>query len=98
MPTSESSVSDSVATSGATDSSSMSPMNSARSLICMAEHSAMLRPLTFADSAAALSRAPPQSGHALNLTALSTNARMCGCIDSRSLARKTRRTLTTRPS
>ena len=37
--------------------------------------------------AASLSRLPPQSGQAVKVTARSTNALMCGCIDSRSLER-----------
>ena len=47
----------------------------------------MLMPLIRDDRAPSLSRVPPQSGHAVNVTARSTNARMCGCIDSTSLAR-----------
>ena len=47
----------------------------------------MLRPSIVEARAAALSRVPPQSGQAVKVTARSTNARMCGCIDSRSLRR-----------
>ena len=45
----------------------------------------MLIPLIFDDRAASLSRVPPHSGHVVNVTARSTNARMCGCIASLSL-------------
>ena len=45
----------------------------------------MLMPLIREDRAASLSRVPPQSGQVVNVTARSTNARMCGCIASRSL-------------
>ena len=45
----------------------------------------MLIPLIFDDRAASLSRVPPQSGQVVNVTARSTNARMCGCIASTSL-------------
>ena len=38
----------------------------------------MLIPSIFDDRAGSLSRVPPQSGHAVNVTARSTNARMCG--------------------
>ncbi|RAO44261.1 hypothetical protein ONO86_03626 [Micromonospora noduli] len=72
--------------------------NAARSLICMAEQSAMLSPAIRDDSAAALSRVPPQSSQLVKVTARSTKARMCGCIDSRSLDRRSRLTLTARPS
>ena len=73
-------------------------MNSARSLICMAEHSAMLTPSMVADRAASFSREPAQSGQGASLTARSANARACAFIDSRSLPRYCRRTLGTRPS
>ncbi|CAM5408926.1 hypothetical protein SANTM175S_09113 [Streptomyces antimycoticus] len=39
------------------------------------------------ERASSLSRLPPHSEHSAKVTARSTNARMCGCIDSRSLAR-----------
>ena len=42
----------------------------------------MLIPLIFDDLAGFASRVPPHSGHALKVTARSTNARMCGCIAS----------------
>ena len=45
----------------------------------------MLIPSIFDDRAASLSRVPPQSGQELNVTARSTNARMCGCSASTSL-------------
>lgn len=48
----------------------------------------MLMPLIFDDLAASLSRVPLQSGQVVNVTARSTNARMCGCIASTSLERK----------
>ncbi len=47
----------------------------------------MLIPAILEDLAASLSRAPPQSGQVVNVTARSTKARMCGCIASTSLAR-----------
>ena len=71
--------------SGATDGSSRPRTHSARSLICIAQTSAMLIPLTFDDRAASLSRVPPHSGHVVKVTARSTNARICGCIASTSL-------------
>ncbi len=46
----------------------------------------MLIPLIREERAASLSRVPPHSGHAVKVTARSTNARMCGCIASLSLA------------
>ena len=73
------------ASSGATDGSSRPRTQSARSLICIAQASAMLTPLIFDDRAPALSRVPPQSGQAVNVTARSTNARMCGWSASGSL-------------
>ena len=48
----------------------------------------MLIFLIFEDRAASLSRVPPHSGQVVNVTARSTNARMCGCIASTSLDRK----------
>ena len=45
----------------------------------------MLTPSIFDDRAAALSRVPSQSGQAVKVTARSTKARMCGCIESMSL-------------
>ena len=47
----------------------------------------MLTLLIFDDRAASPSRVPPQSGHVLNVTARSTNARMCGCSESTSFDR-----------
>jgi hypothetical protein len=38
------------------------------------------------DRAPSLSRVPPQSGQVVKVTARSTKARMCGCIESTSLA------------
>ena len=75
----------SVASSGATDGSSRPRTHSARSLICIAQTSAMLIPSIFDDRAASLSRVPSHSGQAVNVTARSTKARMCGCIASTSL-------------
>ena len=77
----------SASSSGATDGSSRPPTHSARSLICIAHASAMLIPLIFEDRAASLSRVPSHSGQVVNVTARSTNARMCGCIASTSLDR-----------
>ena len=50
------------------------------------------------DRAASLSRVPPHSGHAVNVTARSTNARMCGWSVSMSLDRNDFCTLGTSPS
>ncbi len=47
----------------------------------------MLIPLILEDRAASLSRVPLQSGQAVNVTARSTNARMCGCSASTSFDR-----------
>ena len=47
----------------------------------------MFFPLIFDDRASLLSRVPSQSGHVVNVTARSTNARMCGCNASTSLER-----------
>ena len=52
------------ASSGATDGSSRPRSHSARSLICIAQASAMLMPSIFDDRAASLSRLPPHSGQA----------------------------------
>ena len=98
IPTNESRVSESTARSGATDGSSRSRIQSARSLICIAQASAMLMPRILDDRAASLRRVPPHSGQAVKVTARSTNARMCGCIASRSLDRNDFWTLGTRPS
>ena len=83
----ESSVSRNDSSNGATDGSSRVWTQAARSLICMAHASAMLTPSIFDDRAASLSRVPSQSGHFVNVTTRSTNARMCGCIDSTSFER-----------
>ena len=72
---------------GATDGSSRARTQSARSRISIAQASAMLMSLIFDDRAASLSRVPSHSGQAVNVTARSTNARMCGCIASLSLDR-----------
>ena len=77
----------SLARSGATDGSFRPRVQAARSLICMAQASAMLIFLIRDDRAASLSRVPPQSGQVEKVTARSTNARMCGCIASTSLDR-----------
>ncbi|MCU1673610.1 MAG: hypothetical protein JWN77_1723 [Frankiales bacterium] len=45
----------------------------------------MLLPRIFDDRACSVSRVPAQSGQVWKVTARSTNARMCGCIDSASL-------------
>ncbi len=47
----------------------------------------MLIFLIFDERAASLSRVPSHSGQVVKVTARSTNARMCGCIASRSLER-----------
>ena len=41
----------------------------------------------FDERAASFRRVPPHSGHVVNVTARSTNARMCGCIASTSFDR-----------
>ncbi len=46
----------------------------------------MFSPSIREERAASLSRVPSQSGQVVKVTARSTNARMCGCIASRSLA------------
>ena len=53
----------------------------------MAQASAMLTPLIFDERASSDNRVPSHSGHVVNVTARSTNARMCGCIASTSLLR-----------
>ena len=52
----------------------------------MAHASAMLIPLILDERASGASRVPAQSGQSVKVTARSTNALMCGCIDSTSLA------------
>ena len=47
----------------------------------------MLIFLIFEDRAASLSRVPAHSGQVANVTARSTNARMCGCSASMSFER-----------
>ena len=79
MSTNESRVSPSAVSSGATDGSWRSRTQPARSLICIAHASAMLMPSIFDDRAPSLSRVPPQSGHAVKVTARCTNARTWGC-------------------
>ncbi len=71
--------------SGATDGSLSPSTHPARSLICIAQASAMLVPLIRDERAASLSRVPSHSGHAVKVTARSTNSRTCGCIPSLSL-------------
>ena len=88
MSTNESRFSCSASSSGATDGSLSFRAHAARSRISIAHASAMLSLSIFEDRASSLSRVPPQSGHVWKVTARSTNARMCGCIDSTSLARK----------
>ncbi len=75
------------ASSGATDGSSSSRTQSARSLICIAQTSAMFLPLILDERASSLSRVPSHSGQVVNVIARSTKARMCGCIASTSLDR-----------
>ncbi len=58
----------------------------------------MLMPRIRDERAASLSRVPPQSGQAVNVTARSTNARTCGCIESTSFARNDFRIFGTSPS
>lgn len=47
----------------------------------------MLIRLIFEERAPSFSRVPSHSGQVVNVTARSTNARMCGCIASLSLDR-----------
>jgi hypothetical protein len=58
----------------------------------------MLIPPIRDDRAASLSRVPPHSGQVVKVTARSTNARMWGCIASRSLERNDFWTLGISPS
>ncbi len=88
----------SAVSSGATDSSRRPAIHRARSLICIAHASAMLTPAIFEERAPSLSRVPPHSGQAVKVTARSTNALMCGCIASRSLASSDFLTRGTSPS
>src|ERR687898_1487212 len=74
-------------TSGATDGSSRPRSQSPRSLICIAQTSAMFFPWIFDDRAAAFSRLPSQSGQTVKVTTRSTKARTCGCSASTSLER-----------
>ena len=74
-----------MATSGATPLSSMPRSHSAASVTCIAQTSAMLRPLIFEERAASLSRLPSQTGQVLKTAARSTNALMWGCSESTSL-------------
>ncbi len=84
--------------SGVTEGSSSSRTQAARSLICIAQASAMLMPAILEERAASLSRVPAQSGQAVKVTARSTKARMCGCSASLSLASIDFWILGTRPS
>src|SRR5215470_17566490 len=83
---------------GQTLDSLMPRTHSARLLICMAQASAMLMPSIREASAAWLSRLPRHSGHAVKVTARSTNARLCGWSDSLSFCRKDFCTFGTSPS
>jgi hypothetical protein len=56
-------------------------------VICIAQASAMLTPAIFDDRASALRRVPSHAGQVVNVTARSTNARMCGWSASTSFAR-----------
>ena len=87
-----------MASSGATDGSSRPRTHVARSLICIAQASAMLTPPIFEERAASLSLVPPHSGQVVNVTARSTNARMWGCSESGSFERNDFCTLGTSPS
>ena len=102
MSAKESSVSCSVRSSGAMDFeasvAAKSRTQSARSVICMADSSAMFLPCTVTDRADSLSRVPPQSGQGRNTMARSTKARTCDCIDSTSLASMDLRILVITPS
>ena len=87
-----------MAKSGATAGSSTPRAHPARSLTCIAHASAMLIPLIRDERAASLSRVPPHSGQVVNVTARSTNARICGCMASLSLDRNDFWILRVRPS
>ena len=58
----------------------------------------MLMPLIFDDRACSARRVPWHSGHVVNVTTRSTNARTCGCSASTSLASIDFRILGMRPS
>src|ERR687895_1592116 len=73
--------------SGATDGSARPRTQSARSLTCIAQASAMLIPAIFDDRASLVSRVPSHSGQVVNVTARSTKARTWGCSASTSLDR-----------
>jgi hypothetical protein len=77
----------SVVSSGPTFGSFRPRIQSARSLICIAQASAMLIFLIFDDRASALSRVPSHSGQVVKVTARCTKARTCGCTESMSLER-----------
>ena len=85
ISTKESRVCCSFSRSGATDGSSRVRTHSARSLICMAQASAMLTPPIVDERARSLSRVPSHSGQTWKVTARSTKARTCGCSESMSL-------------
>ncbi len=84
--------------SGATEGSSRPRTQAARSLICIAQASAMLTFPIFEARAPSASRVPSHSGQVVKVTARSTNARMWGCMPSLSLARKDFWMRGTRPS
>ncbi len=87
MCTIESSVIRSARVIGSTDGSSISRRKIARSLICIAAHSAMFFPLIRDERAASFSRVPPHDGQAVNVATRSTAARIVGCIESTSFRR-----------
>ena len=76
ISTNESSVCCSVTSNGATDGSSRPCTHVAKSVICMAQASAMLMVPILEERAASLSRVPSQSGQLVNVTARSTKARI----------------------
>src|SRR5699024_9856035 len=57
----------------------------ARSVICIEQASAMETPSIREVRACSARRVPSHSGQTMRVTARSTKARMCGCIESRSL-------------
>ena len=85
ISTNESSRCPRLRSSGATPGSSSPRTHVARSVICIAQASAIETPRIFEDRAGAASRVPSHSGQAWNTTARSTNARMCGCMLATSL-------------
>ena len=83
---------------GATSGSSIVSSQAARSVICIAAASAMFTPRISDERAPSLSRVPWHSGHGMNFTARSTNARTWGWRLSRSFCNMLFESFDTRPS